>query len=360
MVVHTPFGPKTVGEAQVGDSICDAFGGVQEIIGIRDWEDWQVWRVRFHDRTHLDVSPEHEWTGWWSGRGRKIRGARLKGPDAAVKLETQHIKAQMWRRMHFYVPVCEPTAGNYNRYEVDPYTLGAFIGDGYLGEGVTPTLTNHLEDREIADRINVALDIPLSKYGDGKSLGLSKRSFTYSRFKALGLIGKRAWEKKLPPAVFATPTEWRWSLMQGLMDTDGWVESRRAAYYTTTSPRLADQVADLARSLGCFVTLTEKHPTYTTADGERLDGRSAWTLRIKSATPSKLFHLRRKREIAATIKHQMMAKKIVTIEDTGRRDTIRCFHVSHPSGLYVTDAYTVTHNSDWLLADFHQQERKSG
>ena len=95
-----------------------------------------------------------------------------------------------------------------------------------------------------------------------------------------------------------------------------------------------------------MVSVSEKHPTYRGPQGDIKHGRRAWMLRIKSRTPEKLFHQKRKRAIATRLKHQAVAKKIVRIENTSRRETIRCLHVSHPTGLYVTDNYTVTHNSD--------------
>ena len=187
---------------------------------------------------------------------------------------------------------------------------------------------------------------------------LSKKSPDYRRLRALGYNGKRAWEKSLPSAALHTPQEWRWALLQGLMDTDGWVEPERCAYYCTTSPHLRDDVAALARSLGCFVTIADKHPTYT-YKGEKLQGRPSWTLRIKSATPEELFWLPRKRAIAATLEHQSLAKEITAVEDLHECQTLRCISVSHPSGLYVTEGFTATHNSSLLIMLLLQEHQRS-
>ena len=205
------------------------------------------------------------------------------------------------------------------------------------------TLTNHPQDVEIVKRINTVLDIPLTPRSDGRSWGLSKKSVEYIRLYDMGLLGKRSWEKRLPPSACFASIPWRWELLRGLMDTDGWVEPNRCAYYTATSPYLRDGVAQLARSPGCFVTLNAKHPTYT-HNGEKRDGRPAWTLRIKSATPEKLFFLHRKRAIAEGRSHQSLAKAIVSIEEW-EVDSGACLTVDHPNGLYMTNDYTVTHNT---------------
>ncbi|MCY4499015.1 MAG: hypothetical protein OXC14_17240, partial [Rhodospirillaceae bacterium] len=369
--VQTPFGPKRLGDISLDDKICDPFGGVQFVSGIVDWPDWPVWRVHFSDGTSVDVAPEHEWTGFWSNDGIQVREGkeriRLKGMDGALKLETRYIKACMEsgrkRRTRFRIPLCEPVPGNFNRYDIDPYLLGAFIGDGRLSEDSGVSMIVHADDRQILEEVATACE-PLRISPDTQKPHLLRAYIPTDTdaarsFKRLKLMGKRAWEKFLPPSSSWCPVEWRWSLLQGLMDTDGWVEEKRCAFYCTTSPRLRDDVARLARSLGCFVTITDKHPTYT-YKGKKLDGRPAWALRIKSATPEKLFRLKRKRDIASRLKHQSLAKVIVKIEDTGRRETLRCISVSHPTGLYLTDDYTVTHNSDGVLGHWAGHEARHG
>ncbi|MCY3986389.1 MAG: hypothetical protein OXF23_05030, partial [Candidatus Dadabacteria bacterium] len=98
------------------------------------------------------------------------------------------------------------------------------------------------------------------------------------------------------------------------------------------------------------MTITEKNPTFTYND-EKRHGRKAWTLYIKTDTPEKLFYLKRKKDIARELKPQSMAKVITDIERAGVRIDGRCIQVDHPSGLYLTDDYTVTHNSYALLLE---------
>ena len=358
-LTQTPCGPVEIGSLVVGQKICDAFGGIQQVNGIREWENWKVWRVQFSDGTHVDVAPEHEWTGWWSHRGIQVRKAggrqRLCGPDGAVKLETQQILRLMEanpKENRFRVPLCEPTVGNFNRNKIDPYLLGVCLGDGHMSKRMGCRISLHKDDAEILERIKTTADIfTISEYPSNPDMltgHVSARSIENVQLRNMGMLGKRAWEKELPSSTCFAPVEWRWELLRGLMDTDGHAEPKRCAYYTTTSPKLRDGVAALARSLGCFVTVTNKFPTYT-YNNEKLQGRDAYALRIKSANPESLFHLRRKKKIASEFSHQSLAKEIVDIEDTGCRETMRCINVSHPSGLYLTNDYTVTHNSALIL-----------
>lgn len=56
--------------------------------------------------------------------------------------------------------------------------------------------------------------------------------------------------------------EQRISLLQGLMDTDGWV-NRSCPKYGTSSKQLCDNISELVHSLGGTVRVSSKIPTYT-------------------------------------------------------------------------------------------------
>ena len=354
--IFSPQGRIRGDSIKVGTKICDAYGGVQKVLAIKDWENWKVWRVHFSDGTHVDTSPEHIWLAWRAHVGATKRthpdadnSGRVHGPKAARLFETQGILREMERGRRYRIPLCEPARGNFNRYNIDPYLLGALLGDGYMPRKQGCTISVHEDDVQILKECEAASDGYFNirnRYDKINMVAgyLSTKSPDHARLRDMGMIGKRAWEKELPKSACFAPIEWRWSLLQGLMDTDGWVEEKRCAYYTTTSPKLRDGVTDLARSLGCFVTICDKKPTYTYRE-EKWEGRDAYTIRIKSATPEKLFRLRRKKYIAARLEHQSLAKEITDIETDIGRDTIRCIQVDHPSGLYLTNDYTVTHNS---------------
>jgi hypothetical protein len=156
-----------------------------------------------------------------------------------------------------------------------------------------------------------------------------------------GLIGTDSFTKFIPSSYMLGSIDERFELLRGLMDTDGWADADGDCYFGTSSARLRDDVSALARSLGAIVTTREKHPRFQSGIGAL-----AYTLRIKIRDPKRLFHLSRKQRLAR--EPQSMFRAIVGIEPS-RKAEARCIAVSNPNGLYLTNDYIVTHNTDLLI-----------
>ena len=348
----------TLGDVEAGDIIAHPYGGQQRVLAVKDWGMWDMYRVTFSDGTSTVCSPEHLWNGWESHSAK----TENKDPSGlhyrkSWLYSTQQFLENMDKGKMYRIPLCEPVRGRQDpsgKLAVDPYVLGVVLGDGSFSEANSNLrVTNHIKDRFIMDE---AMDRCGHEWYVSQSKKESPETYDYTLPMAtkthkvlfnLGLKGKRSWEKSIPERCLTMPVGWRWELLQGLMDTDGWVEEKRCAFFTTVSPYLRNDVAELARSLGCFVTITNKYPHFYDSEGNKKHGREAYTLRIKSATPEKLFKLPRKKEMASRLDHQSLSKMIVDIEKVPREHCI-CIQVNHPSGLYLTDNYTVTHNSALL------------
>ena len=350
-----------MGDIQEGNVICDAWGSRTEVIAVYPHKNHPFYRISFSDGTNLECGPEHLWLAWRSGKCRKIPKhpdanwhGKVHGPSCAKIMRTDRIMREMDKGRRYRIPLTIAAVGNVNKLKIDPYVLGALLGDGSLVRQ-SVTITCHQDDDQVLSEIARGIEkdfLSISAVPNKPHLlngRLSSLSQAYGNLERAGLIGKRSWEKFLPEHFLHAPIEWRWSLLQGLMDTDGSVEPKRAAFYCTTSTRLRDDVASLARSLGCFVTIVEKAPSYT-YNGERRSGRPAYVLRIKSAEPSKLFRLERKKAIASELKPQSLSKVITDIEYLGKDDGA-CISVDCPTGLYLTNDYTVTHNTWAQLFD---------
>ena len=344
--ILTPWGFRPMGSLKIGSAVCNPDGSIARVIGIYPLGVRQLYRVEFADKTSCEVTGDHIWLAWQSNRTRKRNGGKLTGERSAALWTTDAMIPLMGRRCRFMIPTTQAVtfndAAKYPRRPVPPYALGALLGDGSMSEAAVMLST---ADDAIATRVAAEVGGLTMSQTAGKCpsyrVSTSSRMFAYLR--KAGLLGKDCFSKFIPQAYLLGSEEERWALLQGLMDTDGWADKDGDIYFTTTSERLRDDVAYLVRSLGGYVTTTEKHPTFTGTDGQKRLGATAWAHRIKLREPSMAFHLERKKALAHS--PQSMGKVITSITPS-RMAEAQCIQVSHPNGLYITNDFIVTHNTD--------------
>ena len=162
----------------------------------------------------------------------------------------------------------------------------------------------------------------------------------------MGLAGKNSPEKFIPYDYLFNSVEKRIDLLRGLMDTDGTLTNAGTGEYSTTSLELAYDFCHLVRSLG-GVTQVRERDSFFTYNGERRDGLHSY--RITVNLPFNPFTLPKKADGYKTITKQGRTKAIVSIEYCGDEDC-QCISIDAQDGLYVTDGYTLTHNTQVYLS----------
>ena len=164
----------------------------------------------------------------------------------------------------------------------------------------------------------------------------------------LGLWNVRGEATFIPRVYLDASRESRLDLLRGLMDTGGWVERRSTARFCSTSERLAQDVAELVRSLGGWCSV--RRPTTTCRDDHdaRKAGRPAFVCKIQCAALRTIVSPSAKRCHAMDGPCRPRRPLFVSIEPT-RVTATQCIAVTHPSRLYVTDDYVVTHNTAFAL-----------
>lgn len=356
--VLTPFGWTEIGKLKVGSRVCATDGTVTEIIGVYPQGVRDIYRVTTSDGGSMECGLEHNWLAWVSHHSRKMGNERVHGEASAGKYTTAQIMGEMNRKRRFAIPVCGPVAfnvsgalkgpGNFIQRPIDPYFLGLLLGDGTISrnKGVRVTSADDEILNYVAKLHGAAIDNPQKPYARSARLRGDGLTVTVKALSELGLLGRYSHDKFIPRQYLFAPTDVRWALLQGLMDTDGWAEPKRGCYYATISRRLADDVTHLARSIGAIVSETSKIPKYR-YKGKKRTGQRAFTLRIKIRSPINLFRLERKRVIALLIEHQSHGRYIKKIEFSRRAEAV-CIQVRHASSLYIADDFIVTHNSDLL------------
>src|SRR5690606_15236522 len=115
------------------------------------------------------------------------------------------------------------------------------------------------------------------------------------------------------------------------MDTDGWVERWGSVRLCTSSPRLAEDIQTLVRSLGGICTIAGKSPRYSYKSEQRT-GLPAFVCNIQHPDPSLFAGLERKRSRLIERKRQKRLT-FASVEAT-RVAPAQCIAVTHPSRTY--------------------------
>jgi phage terminase large subunit-like protein len=359
---------KSFSEICVGDRIMNPDGQMQEIIQIHERGTQDTYKITFEDKTSAECSGDHLW-GFWEARSdsrRKTRsgkkcifdtddstGWNMNYISRARVRDTNWLFEQVNANRRFIVPInAALNYTNLHRGNVKrAYIYGALLGDGCL---CTSSITLATMDSWIMDRcLSVIDEYSMGEKKDCKAINLRfKDQWLKNWLYNSGLKGTKSSTKFIPKGYLKESLEFRWNLVQGLFDTDGTSGSIEAlkneVSYTSVSRQLAEDVAELVRSLG-YMCKIRKRDTFCYTKGYEKAGQKAYTVMVEGNDRHKLFSLPRK--IESAIAHEpniLVGKAIISIEKQGKV-YCRCVSVSNPNSLYITDGYNVTHNSSALL-----------
>jgi replicative DNA helicase len=165
----------------------------------------------------------------------------------------------------------------------------------------------------------------------------------------MGLWNSNSATKFIPRPYLEARREVRLDVLRGLLDTDGWVESWGSIRISTASKQLAEDVAELVRSLGGWCSICAKQPHFRGKhDLERRAGQPAHVCHIYHPEPRSL--LLQSEKLARLPETWQRHKRLTfaSIEPSREADC-QCIAVSHPDRLYITDQDVVTHNTAFSL-----------
>lgn len=350
--VLTPAGWRPIGSIAAGDYLIGSDGKPTRVTGVYPQGIRPIWRVRFSDGAEVHCDPDHLWAvATKSHRFRNLRHGR--GRPFRV-LTTRQIweeglkDGEGWRH---YVPMASAPDLESSDLPIDPYLLGVLLGDG--GLSLPGQVRVHTQD-DLVETLPLPIGIHArrlttcgggaSNYQIGGSVGKSPNA-VLDGIRALGLDGKRSWEKFIPPAYLSGRSADRLALLQGILDADGSIGGAAGTHadYVTVSPDLARGVCELVRSLGGICRQRDKVTRYGYL-GEQRTGRPAY--RISIALPANMCPFRYAPKVAAyraRTKYQP-TRKIVAIEAAGEAEAV-CVSVEADDQLYVTRDYVLTHNT---------------
>ncbi len=261
--IPTPDGWSTMGEVRVGDRVFSHSGAP---VRVKDVSEVMLGRpcfeVVFSDGSTIVADAAHQWLTTSEDERRRLRGPSLR-TTAEIASTLRHESD-----VNHHVEVAGAVQCASRELPADPYELGRRIGGG------APTSGESVDDDQF-----------------------------------------------IPPDFLRGSKHQRWSLLEGLLDANGWSDGDRCEY-TTVDEALSDQVYELVCSLGRRATVAKRPaivdgidhgPLYcvTFAPGHRCDrSRSIVDARVVPSVP------------------------------------VRCIEVDGPDGMFLAGrSFVPTHNS---------------
>lgn len=354
--ILTPTGWKKMGDIQVGDKVISQDGSATEVTAIHPQGKIQVYKVRFNDGSWTKCCEDHLWhTQTWSERRNTARGIFQPGAVRRTGDILNSLKHKGGQLNHM-IPVSKAVQFESRNVLIDPYSIGALIGDGTMHSGLVAITTI---DQEILNEVSLALPEGhrVSQIGDRITYRITsqvkgdefKINETKKALNHYGLYHKRSHEKFIPDDYKFNTADVRLSVLQGLMDTDGTVsKTGHNCVFTTTSRQLADDVVFLVQSLGGIARINLKKTSFM-YKGVKKQGRLAFNVSVCMPPELNPFRLSRKRNRVIPKTKYSPKRYISSIEPAGVKEC-QCISVAHESRTYLTRSCIVTHNSYSQLA----------
>lgn len=313
----TPSGWTTMGRVAVGDQLIGADGRPTQVVAATEvMHGRPCYEVEFSDGSVIVADAQHQWITETRDR-RRITTDRSDGrvrtltrpvttEEIARTLRCQTADARANHAVRNARPFQLPTV----ELPLDPYLLGAWLGDG---TSTTASLTS--TDPEISAEICEIVP---------------------SRLRSLGVLGN----KHIPASYLRAAEQQRRDLLAGLLDADGTVSTHGStARFASTSARLARDVRELILSLGYRATVSTK----------RVQGgseASSTCYSIDFVPQEQVFRLARKAQRLQPTGFPGVGLRCITAVRPIASVPVRCVEVDNTDHLYLAGETCIpTHNS---------------
>lgn len=315
--ILTPSGWKRMKRMREGDEVFTADGSITTVTGVFPQGKKEVYQITMTDGSTTQACKDHLWT-------LQTAYDRQKGTSRTITTEELSTKLRKGKQYNCSIDRPSPVMFPIRNLKLHPWVLGFYLGDGDSGNRITKTDVNKIKKFESLLPKGCSLtqiaDISYS-VTSGKGRGINP---FLNEMRKLNLDKCRAWEKFIPTNYLYSSIEDREALLEGLLASDG-TPNHNSWEYCTSSPQLVKDVQFLVKSLGGRCTMTSRQASY-----KGKVGRTSYRLFISMG------------EIA-------QRNMVQSVKAVGEKEC-QCISVSHPSGLYITDDFIVTHNSEYKAA----------
>jgi deoxycytidine triphosphate deaminase len=342
--IPTPEGWREMGDLKVGDLVFDENGEPTPVVAATEvMTDRECREIVFSDGQSIIADLDHRWLATTKSARRHNRPAKVY-----TTREIEESPRKVGGEWNHHIQIAGPVRYPSRDLPVNPYVLGVWLGDGI---SATAEITVGAGDEQVLDEIRDAgyavweATSPrnfriggLSRRHNGRTRAdktgrFSSDSSLTSEFRRLNLLGN----KHVPSIYLVASIEQRLALLQGLMDSDGYIDDRGRCEFVSTKENLADAVLELAASLGLRPKKRKKNVTLYGAD-------MGVAFQVKFVPHIPVFRLRRKLDRLKQGRfHRFRA--IVDVRPVPAQ-AVRCIEVGAASDLFLAGrTFIPTHNS---------------
>lgn len=353
-------GFKQVGDVKIGDVLIDRHGKPTKVLKVFPQGKKDIYKITFKDGRTALCNDEHLWTihNQCARDYNKLETFTLR--EIINKINEKGYKAN--KGFRYSVPLNEEVEYDKKDFKLDPYILGLLIGDGSFREAKSNrNLSFSTKDEEMLISICNTMNWTYKRnstnnyshyFKDKNNNNVHITEFC-EEYDIKELTNKLTEDKVIPNEYLYGSIEQRYSLLQGLLDTDGSVDIGGRVSFSTINYKLAKQVQQLCWSLGMFCNIIEdkRKEKYTTGVCYQL------TIASRPEQKLKMFRLSRKKERVENWfnnnnrKEKNIYNPIILIEEIKNTTEMTCFLVDNEEHLFLMNDYIVTHNTRYMLGN---------
>ena len=337
--VPTPYGWVQHGDLEVGSVVYGVDGKPCKVIAVTPVEyDGECYEIFFKHGISIKAGAEHLWVVGQRSSKRVSDGKRLLREKKIMTTRDIYKFAHKPDR-RLTLDVVPAVKGKWQTLLVDPYLMGAWLGDGTSS---CLNITCAYKDIQIIDEIRKETPIKEVK-SSNKNSGLfafgngtrgKKRTGLTPCFRLYGVLRN----KHIPQEYLLGDIKQRLALLQGLMDTDGTIDTRGMATFTNTNERLIDDVYELCCSLGLS-------PVKRTKRG-KFGGRPYISFDVTFQAYSQMPVFRLERKLKRQKPGKPWGRKYIVDCKKIPSEPMSCVQVLSPDGCYIVGRdFLPTHNS---------------
>lgn len=333
--VLTRRGWRMHGDLIPGDEVLNDKGEFVHVLGVSE-KSKSEYRVTFSNGETIDCHGNHEWVVYDRSIGKEtIR-------DTKYMVGRLRAEGNTHSHYRFNLPIKEPVKGEYAFLPVEPYTLGAWLGDG---TNTNPYITGDKKD------IDVIKSIENNGY-KVRNIWVNDKTGAYTydfeglreSLQCIGLCHSRySVDKYIPSQYLTASVSQRLELLAGLLDTDGSLRKKEKRYsFTTCDEKLRDGFVSLVNTFGWRTSVVEYEPRVSSSG--IVGKKPYWVI---SFNPTMEIPCKLKRKQLKEFSKQRRVS-IVDIQPLSEEKYGNCIQVE--GGVYLAGRQLVpTHNSTLSL-----------